>query len=143
MAAAVSIAKASTASIGKFQSKLPKEKEARGISAILPGSQRKRKPPPVPGKVEKSENLDVIDSILNKRPKLDIEKAVARHINAEQIQRSEDRKTEKPKAGRGGGRGGKRKKGKGGAKGQGMGKKPVAGKGQRKSNKMSAGRKRR
>lgn len=143
MAAAVTIAKASTASIGKFQSKLPKEKEARGISAILPGSQKKRKPPLVPGKVEKSENLLVIDSILNKQPKIDIEKAVSRQINNEQMQRSEERKTEKPKAGRGGGRGGKGKKRKGAAKGRGMGKKPAAGKGQRTPNKMSAGRKRR
>lgn len=86
LSAAVTVSKASTASLGKFQPKLPKEKDARGISAIVPGSSRKRKPPPVSGKVERAENLTMIDSILNKKPKIDIEKAVARQINEEQIQ---------------------------------------------------------
>lgn len=86
MQAAATVARSSTASIGKFQDKLPKEKEARGIAEITPGATRKRKLPPVPGPVEKSENLNIIDSILNKKPKLDIEKAVARQINEENLQ---------------------------------------------------------
>lgn len=85
LASAVTVAKASTASVGKFQAKLPKEKEARGIAAITPGANRKRKPLPVSGEAEQKENLAVIDRILNKKPKIDIEKAVARHINDEQI----------------------------------------------------------
>lgn len=76
----MTVAKASTASLGKFQDKLPKEKEARGVAAITPGASRKRKMPPVSGDVEKKENLNIVDSILNKRPKLDIEKAVAKQI---------------------------------------------------------------
>ena len=40
--AAVSIAKASTASVGKFQDKIPKEKEAHGIGIkeLIPGAKR-------------------------------------------------------------------------------------------------------
>ncbi|KAJ8915972.1 hypothetical protein NQ315_016649 [Exocentrus adspersus] len=50
---AVTVAKASTASLGKFQNKLPKEKEARGIAPITPGATRKRKLLPVSADVEK------------------------------------------------------------------------------------------
>lgn len=85
MQTAITVAKSSTASLGKFQNKLPKEKEARGVTDITPGSSRKRKLPPVSGTQERSENLAIVDSVLNKKPKLDIEKAVARHINEEQI----------------------------------------------------------
>lgn len=84
--AAVTVAKASTASLGKFQSKLPKEKEAKAVADITPGATRKRKMPPVPGDVEKRENLAIVESVLNKKPKLNIEKAVARHINTEQTE---------------------------------------------------------
>lgn len=80
---AATIAKASTASVGKFQDKLPKEKEARGIGVkeLIPGSKRKRTADP---KMEKSEQLDVVQKILNKRPKIDVDKAV-------QIQKREAR----------------------------------------------------
>ncbi|XP_018323903.1 ribosome biogenesis regulatory protein homolog [Agrilus planipennis] len=121
--AAVTVARSSTASLGKFQDKLPKEKEARGISAITPGASRKRKLPPVPATQEKEENLAVLNSILNKKPKLDIEKAVNRQINQEETERSTEKKTRKPG-------GNKINKSKGG-------KKPKSGKGK------SAGRKRR
>jgi regulator of ribosome biosynthesis len=84
--AAVTVAKSSTASLGKFQGKLPKEKEARGVSAITPGATRKRKLPPVSGAEEKTQNLSIVESVLSKRPKIDMEKAVARHINEEQLQ---------------------------------------------------------
>ena len=75
---AATIAKASTASVGKFQDKLPKEKEARGIGVkeLIPGSKRKRTVDP---KMEKSEQLDVVTKILNKRPKIDVDKAVQIH----------------------------------------------------------------
>ena len=79
------MARSSTASLGKFQDKIPREKEARGVAAITPGASRKRKLPPVSGDQEKSENMAVIESVLNKRPKLDIGKAVNRHINQEQV----------------------------------------------------------
>ncbi|XP_044760569.1 ribosome biogenesis regulatory protein homolog [Coccinella septempunctata] len=79
--AAITVAKASTASVGKFQDKLPREKEARGIATITPGaSNRKRKLPPVSAEDEKALNLSIANSVLNKRPKLDIEKAVSKQI---------------------------------------------------------------
>ncbi|XP_044253239.1 ribosome biogenesis regulatory protein homolog [Tribolium madens] len=90
--AAVTVAKSSTASLGKFQEKLPKEKEARGVAAITPGATRKRKLPPISGPSEKTQNLNIVDEVLNKRPKINIEKAVARQINEEQAQRSEEKK---------------------------------------------------
>lgn len=77
------MAKASTASLGKFQNKLPKEKEMVGVSAIVPGSTRKRKMPPISGSIEKQRNLDIVDSILSKKPKLDIDKAVVKYISSE------------------------------------------------------------
>lgn len=124
--AAVTVAKASTASLGKFQQNLPKEKEAKGISAITPGASRKRKQPPVSGDVEKRENLAIVDSILNKRPKLNIEKAVARHISNDQVGSSHQ---DRPRSGKSNVKGNSKKpKGKGG---------------QRKGGKNAGGRKRR
>lgn len=77
MQTAVTVAKASTASLGKFQNKLPKEKEARGVADITPGQSRKRKLPPVSGSHERVHNLEIVENVLNKRPKVDIEKAVS------------------------------------------------------------------
>ncbi|KRT79581.1 hypothetical protein AMK59_6673 [Oryctes borbonicus] len=132
---AVTVTKSSTASIGKFQSSLPKEKEARGVAAITPGASRKRKAAPVSSEVEKTESLNAIDYVLNKKPKIDIEKAVNRRINEEQQRRSEENTSmstsRKPKAGRKG-----RK-----CNSSSSSKKPKSGKGQRKGG--SSGRKRR
>ncbi|ERL86708.1 hypothetical protein D910_04114 [Dendroctonus ponderosae] len=83
--AAVTVAKASTASLGKFQDRLPKEKEATGVTTITPGASKKRKLPPVSGDVEKKQNLDVVESILNKRPKFDVEKSVSKQIQTKCI----------------------------------------------------------
>lgn len=74
----MTVAKASTASLGKFQDKLPKEKEARGVTAVTPGASRKRKLPPVSAADEKKQNLSIADSVLNKKPKLTVEKVVTR-----------------------------------------------------------------
>lgn len=84
----MSVAKASTASLGVFQDKLPKEKEARGkgVQELIPGKERKRKAPIPTAKVERENNLSLIDSILNKRPKIDLEKAVNKQIHSEQLQ---------------------------------------------------------
>jgi hypothetical protein len=40
----------------------------------------------VSGAEEKTQNLSIVESVLSKRPKIDMEKAVARHINEEQLQ---------------------------------------------------------
>ncbi|CAG9839647.1 unnamed protein product [Diabrotica balteata] len=126
--AAVTIAKASTASLGKFQRELPKEKEARGVSAITPGASRKRKLAPVSGDTERKETLAIVDSILNKRPKLDIEKAVARHVNTEVGGSSHQGRSESRKSN---------------SKGKSNAKKPKGKSGQRKGGKSGGGRKRR
>lgn len=134
--AAVTIAKSSTASVGKFQNKLTKERTARGLGVkeLVPGQKRKvshLEP-------EKSQNLDLIQSILNKRPKFDEEKAVT-------MQRRENRiKHEQATSGEGDDdiyNRSKKKKSKPKVKGL---KKPKGGKGQRNpSKKPAAGRKRR
>lgn len=131
---AVTIAKSSTASVGKFQNKLSKEKTARGLGVkeLIPGVKRKvshLEP-------EKSHNLDLIQSILNKRPKFDEEKAVT-------MQRRDNRlKHQEEVAGGDDDIYSKTKKKKSKAKVKGL-KKPKGGKGVRNPNKHSAGRKRR
>lgn len=74
---AVTVAKASTASVGKFQNKLPKEKEARGLGVkeLIPG--KKRKPSHITAIPEREANLNIINSILNKKPKINVEKAIS------------------------------------------------------------------
>ncbi|XP_028172797.1 ribosome biogenesis regulatory protein homolog [Ostrinia furnacalis] len=138
LATAATVAKASTASLGKFQDKLPKEKEARGkgIHELIPGKDRKRKAPIPTPQAERENNLSMIDKILNKRPKIDMDKAVAKHIHDEQMQRSEEKKNFKPPKGNR----------KGGGKGNVTNfsaKKPKGGRGQRNPSKKNPGRKRR
>ncbi|XP_011181311.1 ribosome biogenesis regulatory protein homolog [Zeugodacus cucurbitae] len=130
---AVTVAKSSTASVGKFQDKLPKEKQARGIGVkeLIPGA--KRKASHISAQPEKEVNLDLIKSVLNKKPKYDIEKAISIQKNDDRIQR-ESNPIEKGKKG---------KKGKGGKGGKG-GRKPKGGRGQRApGKKIAVGRKRR
>lgn len=68
------IAKASTASVGKFQEKLSKDKPvtAKGIKELIPGSKRKASHL---GE-EKTKNLELVTSILSKKPKLNADKAL-------------------------------------------------------------------
>ncbi|CAG9863544.1 unnamed protein product [Phyllotreta striolata] len=122
---AVTVAKSSTASLGKFQKELPKEKEAKGVADITPGASRKRKMPPVSGDVEKTENLAIVDSVLNKRPKLSIDAVVDKRVNIEQVQRNSRDKSSSSK------------------KGKSTAKKPKGKAGQRKGGKKGGGRKRR
>ncbi|KAL0840974.1 hypothetical protein ABMA28_014760 [Loxostege sticticalis] len=138
LATAATVAKASTASLGKFQDKLPKEKDARGkgIHELIPGKERKRKAPIPTPQAERENNLSMIDKILNKRPKIDIEKAVSKHINDEQLQRSEEKKNFKPPKGK------RKAAGKGNVTNF-SAKKPKGGRGQRNPSKKNPGRKRR
>lgn len=127
---AVTVAKSSTASVGKFQVKLPKEKQARGIGVkeLIPGA--KRKMSHISSQPEKEVNLDLIKSVLNKKPKYDIEKAISIQKNEDKLQREANPA-------------GKSKKGKKG-KGSKGGRKPKGGRGQRAPGKKAAvGRKRR
>lgn len=132
---AVTIAKSSTASVGKFQKKLVAERTARGLGVkeLIPGVKRKvshLEP-------EKSHNMDLIQSILNKRPKFDEEKGMT-------MQRRDNRLKALESAGDGDDdihNKGKKKKSKAKVKGL---KKPKGGKGVRNPNKKpAAGRKRR
>lgn len=142
--AAVTISRASTASMGRFQRRLPGEKDARDVAAITPGKpqqqgrKRKASSGPITITQEVANTLAVADAVLAKKPKIDLDKAVNRHINTEQLDRSEEKRT-KPLAGRSGK---KRSKQQGGnARGSGSGKKPKAGAGSRKLG--NSGRKRR
>jgi regulator of ribosome biosynthesis len=80
---AATVARSSTASVGKFQDKLPKEKEARGLGVreLIPGAKRKRTFDP---KTERSDQLEIAQKILNKKPKINIDKAI-------QLQKKEER----------------------------------------------------
>lgn len=80
---AATIAKSSTASVGKFQESLPKEKEARGLGVkeLIPGAKRKRTFDP---KMERSEQIEIAQKILNKKPQINIDKAI-------QLQKKEER----------------------------------------------------
>uniref|UniRef100_A0A336M239 Ribosome biogenesis regulatory protein n=1 Tax=Culicoides sonorensis TaxID=179676 RepID=A0A336M239_CULSO len=131
---AVTIAKASTASVGKFQDKLPKEKEARGIGVkeLIPGVKRKK--PVGDNKKEREQNLELVTKILNKRPKIDVEKAISVQKREARQERENLEHTNVDSK-----KGGKKSKGKG--KGN---KKPKGGRGARKPGKNSSfGRKRR
>ena len=79
------MAKVSTASVGKFQAGLPKEKRAKEIGSLL-SSGKKRKLTALTPAEERKFNLNIVDKILNKQPKLDIEKAVNRALNTEQTE---------------------------------------------------------
>lgn len=85
----MTVAKSSTASLGKFQDKLPKEKEARGVAASMLGASRKRKLPPASGSEEKKQNLAIAESVLNKKPKLDVEKVVSQKVVARQSKKKQ------------------------------------------------------
>ncbi|KAF5280252.1 hypothetical protein FQA39_LY18075 [Lamprigera yunnana] len=91
---AITVTRTATSSLGKFQDKLSKEKEARGISELMPGSNRKRKLPSVTKEVEHAHNLEIINAVLSKRPKINVNKAVSRQINYKQEQ-SEEQPTSK------------------------------------------------
>ncbi|XP_053664322.1 ribosome biogenesis regulatory protein homolog [Anopheles marshallii] len=133
---ASNIVKASTASVGVFQESLPNEKQARGIGVkeLMPGEKRRKKTSSIAG--EKRRNMEIATKVLNKKPKIDIDRAIS-------LQKSEaraEREAEEPNDD------GPRKKAakKGGKKTKGFSrKKPKGGQGKRNHNKRAVGRKRR
>lgn len=121
----------------------------------MPGKKRKRDPITLPG--EKKRNLEIVNKVLNKKPKIDLEKAIS-------LQKAEARteyvlrilsslvpivdllfrlffRRESAAAEEGG----KKRKGKGGKGGKGTfgRKKPKGGQGKRNHSKRAVGRKRR
>ncbi|XP_039310867.1 ribosome biogenesis regulatory protein homolog [Solenopsis invicta] len=124
---ALTIARTSTASVGKFQSRLPKEKDAKGIAKEVSGMKRKRKAPPLNVSQEKRQNQSLVDSVLKSNTKIlrdDYSTGVA------EIKQSTTR-------------GGKKKKGALKNSKSKTAKKPKAGKGKRDLHKKVGGRKRR
>lgn len=78
VAKAVSLAKASTASMGKFEQKVRNEKAPKDS-----GKRRKFEPNSGDMDSEKQKSLDLLNK-MNKVPKLDVKKAVSAFMNKEQ-----------------------------------------------------------
>ncbi|XP_063779900.1 ribosome biogenesis regulatory protein homolog [Pseudophryne corroboree] len=122
---AMHVAKRSTASMGRFQDKLPKEKEPRNA-----GKRRKFQPLLGDFKAERSRQLEILQVLGSKKPALDVTKAVNKQMREEDAEEAAKRRKKK---GRGSkpGAGPKKGKGKGPARG---------GKGPAKGGKGSAGK---
>ncbi|CAL7935839.1 unnamed protein product [Xylocopa violacea] len=118
---AMTIARTSTASLGKFQDRLPKEKDAKGIAKQVPGMKRKAEEVPQNLQDEKKRNANLADNILKNKTKIFREDF--------SVPKTKVAKTEK-------------KKGKKVAKSKGA-KKPKGGRGQRDMRLRAGGRKRR
>ncbi|XP_069777460.1 ribosome biogenesis regulatory protein homolog [Narcine bancroftii] len=84
---AIHVAKASTASVGKFQGKLPKEKELRNTA-------KKRKFQPVIGdfSAERKNQLELLKIMASKKPKLNLTKAVNRQLREDEQDQAAERK---------------------------------------------------
>lgn len=113
---AVSVAKTSTASVGRFQDCLPKEKPPKNTG-------KKRKFEPLIGNFssEKQKQLELLKLMDSKKPKLDITKAVNKQM------REDDREEASAKYKKGAGK--KGRKGNMSGKGKGNGGKGKGGKG--------------
>ncbi|XP_057333503.1 ribosome biogenesis regulatory protein homolog [Microplitis mediator] len=125
LAVANTVARVSTASVGKFQSKLPKEKEAKDkILKQVPGLIKKRKALPNNAVDEKKINTSLVNDIINKKTYKDIltVQTAPQEINSEPMTK---------------------KRGKNKHLNSKTSKKPKAGKGERNMKKKTGGRKRR
>ncbi|XP_078396532.1 ribosome biogenesis regulatory protein homolog [Cetorhinus maximus] len=94
---AIHVAKTSTASVGKFQDKLPKEKEQRSAG-------KKRKFQPLIGdfSAERLKQLELLKIMSSKKPKLDLTKAVNRQLREDEQEQATKRKKMLPKGRKGG-----------------------------------------
>lgn len=114
--AKIALAKVSTASAGKFQPELQNEKRRRNalprksLQPMMPKAAKKPLKANFKPGDEKKNNVELMNDILKKLPKIDMEKAVNRQMNQEDNQRHEDKKTKSVKKG-GKKRGGSNKKG--------------------------------
>ncbi|XP_056155629.1 ribosome biogenesis regulatory protein homolog [Lampris incognitus] len=110
---AVGVAKTSTASAGKFQDRLPKEKPPRKTG-------KKRKFEPLIGdfSAERRRQLELLQVMDSKKPRLDVTRAVNKQMREddreEAAARSKKGAGKKGRKGPGAGKGGKGGKGKGG-----------------------------
>ncbi|XKL69198.1 hypothetical protein PGB90_006967 [Kerria lacca] len=90
---AANIARISTASIGKFQPKLPEEKHLKQRKPL----NRQKKRPLLNTDEEKQFNMNIAEGIVKKKPKLNISKAVNKQIYEEQSQRNKEKQEKKGK----------------------------------------------
>ena len=97
------LAKKSTASLGKFQEKLPTALEKK----VKNPKGKKRKFDPLVNNEEKSRNLKVLDQITNKKAKLDVTKAVGHQLNNEEKAKSSEKRQNNKKKGQKKGKSGK------------------------------------
>lgn len=102
------IVKASTASLGKFQEKLDKKLEQKSNPR---GPKRKFESNTGDMDTEKNKSLNILQSITNKKSKLDIDMAVGKQIYAEDHEKSsgttsnyQNSKSKAKKSGKGGGK---------------------------------------
>ncbi|EGW04197.1 Ribosome biogenesis regulatory protein-like [Cricetulus griseus] len=111
---AMHVAKVSTASVGRFQESLPKEKAPRGTG-------KKRKFQPLFGDfaAEKKNQLDLLRVMNSKKPQLDVTRATNKQMREEDQEEAAKRRKMGQKGRRKGGRQGPGSKRKGGPPGQG------------------------
>ncbi|KAF7995761.1 hypothetical protein HCN44_006868 [Aphidius gifuensis] len=121
LATAKTVARVSTASVGKFQDRLPKEKDAKDIAKEVPGMKRKKKSCPLNMADEKHRNTEWVNDVILKKKKT--------ILNSEAITPAPADPAPVPK--------GRKHLGKSSAK------KPKAGKGKRDPHTKVGGRKRR
>merc|ERR1711973_202015 len=88
---ASALAKTSTASLGKFQEKLP---SALAKKVKTPQG-KKRKFDPLVNNDEKAKSLKVLEQLNSKKSKIDITKAVGRQQASDEHEQSEEKKTKK------------------------------------------------
>ncbi|XP_077126708.1 ribosome biogenesis regulatory protein homolog [Ranitomeya variabilis] len=105
---ALYVAKRSTASLGRFQAKLPQEKEPKNTG-------KKRKFQPLLGDfgAERSKQLEILKIMDSKKPKMDVTKAVNKQMRQEDAEASAKKRKKSSKKGKGGRDRGGPKKGKG------------------------------
>ncbi|XP_077348936.1 ribosome biogenesis regulatory protein homolog [Lithobates pipiens] len=133
---AMHVAKRSTASMGRFQDKLPKEKDPKNMG-------KKRKFQPLVGDMgaEKNKQLEILKVLGSKKPMMDVTKAVNRQMREEDAAESAKRWKSSKKGGRGGKQGGKKGKGPArGGKGQGSKGPARGGKGPARAGKSQGGK---
>ncbi|XP_043545367.1 ribosome biogenesis regulatory protein homolog [Chiloscyllium plagiosum] len=105
---AIRVARASTASVGKFQEKLPKEQEPRNA-----GKRRKFEPLIGDFSAERRRQLELLDVISSRKPRLDTTKAANRQLREDDQEQAAKRKKMRPKGGKGGKSHNRNNKGKG------------------------------
>ncbi|XP_060690366.1 ribosome biogenesis regulatory protein homolog [Hemiscyllium ocellatum] len=107
---AIRVARTSTASAGRFQQKLPREQPAAARSA---GQRRQFQPLIGDFSAEARRQLELLDVISSKKPRLDTTKAANRQLREDDQEQAAKRKKMRPKGRKGGKSQNRNSKGKG------------------------------